>query len=295
MFTVSCGYLAKLICACTVLYHLSTDQCPCLKLASKSNLALISFVCGLQNSSNFCQMTSRVVSSGNKSQDITWSIPKSPDQATTFLHFCASESISNSQSSMFSHFIFHLRNQLYKSSSTVQFIFRTFYVRYICSCDRLVLSYEHFMAHCLTFVQSLSLLAHCLTLVQNLSLLLEGQYHLCVVHTAAFLFALGILVLLYFLALCSGSLSISGFWWVFHTMTSHVYLYSSTCSAQEYFSLAVFTAVSITSYVLAWPLRFHAFLLFTSIGYLVCLLGTIYYSCTGLSTIHLEQYLLWVI
>ena len=111
----------------------------------------------------------------------------------------------------------------------------------------------------------------------------------------AFLFALGILVLLYFLTLCSGSLSISGFWWVFPTMTSYVHLYSSTCSAQEYFFSGFFTAVSNTSYLLAWPLRFHAFLLFTSIGYLVYLLGTLYYSCTGLFTINLEQYLLWVI
>ena len=56
-----------------------------------------------------------------------------------------------------------------------------------------------------------------------------------------------------------------------------------------------FTAVSITSYLFAWPLRFHAFLQFTSIGYLVCSLGTLYYSCTGLFPINLEQYLLWVI
>ena len=104
------------------------------------------------------------------------------------------------------------------------------------------------------------------------------------------------------LALCSGSLSISGFWWVFHTMTFYVYFYSSTCSAMFtfIFLLAVprntlfsgfFTAVSITSYLLAWPLRFHTFLLFTSIGYLVCLLRTLYYSCTGLFPINLEQYL----
>ena len=123
ILAVSCGYFAKLICTCTALYHSSTKQSPCLKLVSKSNLALISFVCGLQNSSIYCQMTSKHVSSGDKSQDMNWSIPKSPDQATTFLHFHVSESIANLQSNIFLHFIFHLMNLLFKLSSTVQFIF----------------------------------------------------------------------------------------------------------------------------------------------------------------------------
>ena len=122
ILAVSCEYFAKLICACTALYHLSTEQSPCLKLVSKLNLALISFVCGLQNSSNFCQMTSKHVFSGDKSQDMNWSIPKSPDQATTFLHFHASGSIANLQSNIFPHFIFHLMYLLYELSSTVQFI-----------------------------------------------------------------------------------------------------------------------------------------------------------------------------
>ena len=122
ILAVSWGYFAKLISDCTALYHSSTDWSPCLKLVSKSNLALISFVYGLQNSSNFCQITSKHVSSGVKSHEIYWSMPKSPDQATTFLHFLASESIANSQSNIFSHFIFHLMNLLYKLSSTVQFI-----------------------------------------------------------------------------------------------------------------------------------------------------------------------------
>ena len=169
ILAISGGYFAKLICTCTALYHSSTKQSPCLKLVSKSNLALISFVYGLQNSSIFCQMTSKHVSSGDKSQDMNWSIPRSPDQATTFLHFHASESRANSQSNIFSHFIFHLMNLLYKLSSTVQFTLGpSMYGPYALWGLGVVL---------------LTLLAHFLTLVQNLPLLLEGQYHLCVVHT----------------------------------------------------------------------------------------------------------------
>ena len=121
ILAVSWGYFAKLICDCTALYHSFTDQSPCLKLVSKSNLALISFVYGLQNS-NFCQITSKHVSSGVKFHEIYWSMPKSPDQTTTFLQFLASESIANSQSNIFLHFFFHLMNLLYKLLSTVQFI-----------------------------------------------------------------------------------------------------------------------------------------------------------------------------
>ena len=60
---------------------------------------------------------------GGKHQDTYWSIPKSPDQATTFLHFLASDNIASSQSNIFSHLIFHFRNLWYKLSFTVQFIF----------------------------------------------------------------------------------------------------------------------------------------------------------------------------
>ena len=73
--------------SCTALYHSSTEQSPCLKVVIRSNLALTSFVCGLQNSLHFVQMTSKHKSSGVKHQDIYWSLLKSPDQATIFLHF----------------------------------------------------------------------------------------------------------------------------------------------------------------------------------------------------------------
>ena len=104
ILAVSWGYFAKLICDCTALYHLSTEQSPCLKLVSKSNLALISLDCNLQNSSNFCQMTSKHVSSGVRSQDIYWSIPKSTDHATTILHFLASESMAT-HNPIYSHIL----------------------------------------------------------------------------------------------------------------------------------------------------------------------------------------------
>ena len=70
ILAVSWGYLAKLICDCTALYHSSTEQSPCLKLVIKSNLALISSVCGLQNSSKFCQVTSKHISSGARSHEM---------------------------------------------------------------------------------------------------------------------------------------------------------------------------------------------------------------------------------
>ena len=104
ILALSWGYLAKLICNCTALYHSSTEWSSYLKLVSKSNLALFLFVCGLQNSSNFCHMISKHISSGAKSHEMYWSMPKSADQATTFLHFLASESIANSHSKIFSHF-----------------------------------------------------------------------------------------------------------------------------------------------------------------------------------------------
>ena len=51
ILAVSGGYLARDPCACTALYHSSIDLFPCLMLVSMSNLALTSFVCGLQKSS----------------------------------------------------------------------------------------------------------------------------------------------------------------------------------------------------------------------------------------------------
>ena len=49
ILTVSGGYLTRDTCAYTTLCHSSTDQFPCMKLVSRSHLALTSFDCGLQN------------------------------------------------------------------------------------------------------------------------------------------------------------------------------------------------------------------------------------------------------
>ena len=122
IFAVSCGYPANLIWFWTALCHLPTEQSPCLKLVSRSNLALTSFVWSLQISSNFFQITSKLKSSRGRSHETYWSIPKSPDHAINFLHFLDSDSTASSQWSMFSHLIFHFRNLLYKPSSTFQFI-----------------------------------------------------------------------------------------------------------------------------------------------------------------------------
>ena len=85
IMTVSCGYLANTIWVCTALYHSSTYLSPFQKLVSKLNLALTSLDWGLQNSSNFPQITSRVSSSLVRCHETYWSIPKSPLQAITFL------------------------------------------------------------------------------------------------------------------------------------------------------------------------------------------------------------------
>ena len=119
---VSGGYLASATYVCTALYHSSTLISACKQLVSRSNLALNSFAYGLQNSSIFFHITSRVRSSFGKFHEMYWSNPKSPDQAMTFLHFLDSGSMASSHSSMFSHLIFHFRNLLYKPSSTFQFI-----------------------------------------------------------------------------------------------------------------------------------------------------------------------------
>ena len=123
ILAISGGYFARLICAWTVLYHSSTLISPCLKLVRRSNLALTSLVWGLQNSSNLFQIISKHNSFWGKHHDTYWSKPKSPDQATTYLHFLALDSIACSQYNMFSHLIFHFRNLWYKLSFTVQSIF----------------------------------------------------------------------------------------------------------------------------------------------------------------------------
>ena len=88
IWAVSGGYLARLTCACTALHHSSTLCLPCLKLVRRSKQALTSFDCGLQNSSHFPQIVSKLSSSTDKHQDTYWSIPKSPLKAITLLHFC---------------------------------------------------------------------------------------------------------------------------------------------------------------------------------------------------------------
>ena len=74
-------------CACTALYNLSTDLYPCLKLVSRSNLAMPSFACGLQKSSYLAYIVSKQRSPAGKHQETYWSIPKSLLHTMTFLHF----------------------------------------------------------------------------------------------------------------------------------------------------------------------------------------------------------------
>ena len=230
---------------------------------------------------------------------MNWSIPKSPDQATTFLHFHASESIANLQSNIFSHFIFHLMNLLYKLSSTVQFILG----------PSIYGTYALVGGWCCLMDTSCSLFDSCSKLVSS-----SGRTVLLVCGSHwAFLFALGILVLLYLWSSYKLSLYLFLMWFsllLYYVVAPYLFQASDGCftlwlpMVTFIFLLAVLrntlfssflTALSVTSYLLAWPLRLHALLLFTSIGHLVSLLGTLYYSCTGLFLINLEQYLLWVI
>ena len=110
ILAASGGYLARLTCVCTALYHSSTLVLPCLKLVSRSKWVLTSFDCGLQNSSNFPQIVSSLSSSANKHQDTYWSIPMSLIQAITFLHSCHSGSVASPYYRVFSHFKPHLKS-----------------------------------------------------------------------------------------------------------------------------------------------------------------------------------------
>ena len=85
ILAVSGGYLARL--TCTALYYSSTLLLPCLKLVRRSKWACTSFDWGLHNSSNFPQIMCKVNSSDGKLHETYWSMPKSPLQAITFLHF----------------------------------------------------------------------------------------------------------------------------------------------------------------------------------------------------------------
>ena len=106
---VSRGYLAKFTCTCTALYHSLLLQFPCLKVISKSNLAQTFFDCGLQYSSYFPYMVSKVSSSEDRFHDTYWSIPQSPLQAINFLHCWHSGSAVSLHSNIFLHMRCHLR------------------------------------------------------------------------------------------------------------------------------------------------------------------------------------------
>ena len=114
ILAVSGGHLAR----DTALYRSSTDHVPCLKLVSRQNLAPTSFACGLQKSLYLTHTVSEHRSSTGKYQETYWSIPKSPLQAMTFLHFFDSGNMASSQSRMFSYFSFHFKNLWYKPSFT---------------------------------------------------------------------------------------------------------------------------------------------------------------------------------
>ena len=99
------------------------NDCICLKLVSRSNLALILFVCGLQKSSNFGPYDIQA-------KIFRWQAPwhilihtKISTPHYYFLAFLGICNMASSQSNMFSHFSFHLRNLWYKLSFTVQSIF----------------------------------------------------------------------------------------------------------------------------------------------------------------------------
>ena len=109
ILAVSGGYIARLSCASKVLYYSSTFLLPCLKLVRRSKWAHTSFDWGLQNSSNFVQIVSKVNSSDGKLHETYWSMPKFPLQAITFLHCCCSGKDASSHSRIFSHFKCHLK------------------------------------------------------------------------------------------------------------------------------------------------------------------------------------------
>ena len=110
ILAVSGGHFARLTCVCTAFYHLSTLLLPCLNLGRRSKSACTSFDWGLQNSSNFPQIVSKVNSSDGKLQETYWSMPKYLLQAMTFLHFCHSGKAASSHSKIFLHFKCHFEN-----------------------------------------------------------------------------------------------------------------------------------------------------------------------------------------
>ena len=101
ILAVSGGYFARLTWACTTLYYSSTLLLPCLKFVRRSEWVLTSFNCGLQNSSNFPQIVSKLRSSAGKHHDTYWSLPKSQPQAITFLYCCNSGKAASLHSRIF--------------------------------------------------------------------------------------------------------------------------------------------------------------------------------------------------
>ena len=95
---------------------------PCLKLARRPKQAHTSLDCGLQNSSYIAQIGSRLRSSFDNHQYPYWSMPKSPPQVMTFLHFWCSGSATSSHCRVFSHFKHHFKNLWLRASLTVQSI-----------------------------------------------------------------------------------------------------------------------------------------------------------------------------
>ena len=91
----------------------------CHQVKSGSNFIGLS----LAKSSYLAQITSKLRFSVGKHHDTYWSIPKSPPHTMTFLHFIDSDNMVSSQSNLFSHFSFHLRNIWYKLPFTIQSIF----------------------------------------------------------------------------------------------------------------------------------------------------------------------------
>ena len=122
ILAVSCGYLANATCVYTALYHSSTDFAPCLKLVSKSNLALTSLDWGLQNYSNFPHISSRVSSSLVKFRDTYWSIPNIYSRQAPSCIFFSPQALQAHTPISFLHFNLHFKNLWYRPSLTIQSI-----------------------------------------------------------------------------------------------------------------------------------------------------------------------------
>ena len=110
ILAVSRGYLAKFTCTCMALYHSSMLWFPWWKLVSRLNLAQTLLDCGLQYSLYFAHMVSRVSLLEGRFQETYWSMPQSPLQAITVLHYWCSGSAASFHCRIFLHLRHHLRN-----------------------------------------------------------------------------------------------------------------------------------------------------------------------------------------